>query len=193
MVGNAEYEHVRDLVNPKKDAADVGTALDQMGFEVDKRNYLVLVEARLATNRDVNYEAVPLDLVMASAEVASTLGLVILNACRDNPFLAMMRSTGLARSVDRGLARVEPLGSSMMVAYSAKEGTTAADGEPGGNSPYAAALLKHLERPELHVGDLFIEVRKEMLSAPGSQTPVEYGALVEKIFLASTDLPPPTQ
>ena len=78
----------------------------------------------------------------------------------------------------------------MLVAYSAKEGTTAADGEPGGNSPYAAALLKHLERPELHVGDLFIEVRKEMLATPGSQTPVEYGALAEKIFLASRAAPP---
>ena len=231
VVGNAEYEHVRDLANPKKDAADIGAALGRLGFEVtrlenagyrdllrglqkfeaaaaraeiavvfyaghgievDKHNYLVPVEARLATDSDVKYEAVPLDVVMAAAEVASTLGLVILDACRDNPFLAMMRSTGLARSVDRGLARVEPRGTgkSMLVAYSAKEGTTAADGEPGGNSPYAAALLKHLERPELHVGDLFIEVRKEMLATPGSQTPVEYGALVEKIFLASRAAPP---
>ncbi len=231
VVGNAEYEHVRDLANPQKDADDIGAALGRLGFEVthlenvgyrdllrglqkfeaaaaraeiavvfyaghgievDKHNYLVPVEARLATDSDVKYEAVPLDVVMAAAEVASTLGLVILDACRDNPFLAMMRSTGLARSVDRGLARVEPRGTgkSMLVAYSAKEGTTAADGEPGGNSPYAAALLKHLERPELHVGDLFIEVRKEMLATPGSQTPVEYGALVEKIFLASRAAPP---
>ena len=230
VIGNHEYKHVRDLVNPKKDAADIGAALARLGFavtplenagyqdlrqglqrfeeaaarskiavvfyaghgiEVDKHNYLVPVEARLATDRAVKYEAIPLDVVMAAVEGASTLGLVILDACRDNPFLAMMQSTGLKRSVDRGLAREEPRGTetSMMVAYSAKEGTTAADGAPGGNSPYAEALLKHLETPGLHVGDLFIAVRQEMLAKPGSQRPVEYGSLVEKVYLASAPLP----
>ena len=230
VIGNHEYRHVRDLVNPKKDAADIGAALARLGFavtplenagyqdlrqglqkfeeaaarskiavvfyaghgiEVDKHNYLVPVEARLATDRAVKYEAIPLDVVMAAVEGASTLGLVILDACRDNPFLAMMQSTGLTRSVDRGLARVEPRGTetSMMVAYSAKEGTTAADGAPGRNSPYAEALLKHLETPGLHVGDLFIAVRQEMLAKPGSQRPVEYGSLVEKVYLASAPLP----
>ena len=61
------------------------------GIEVDKRNFLIPVDARLQSDREVEFETVSLDLVSRAVEGASGLGLVILDACRDNPFAAAMR------------------------------------------------------------------------------------------------------
>ena len=113
------------------------------GIEVDKRNFLIPVDARLQSDREVEFETVSLDLVSRAVEGASGLGLVILDACRDNPFAAAMKRSGAKRSIGRGLARVEPSGETL-VAYAAKGGSVAADGR-GRNSPYTTALLAHVE------------------------------------------------
>ena len=120
------------------------------GIEVDKRNFLIPVDASLQSDADVEFEAVPLDLVLRAVEGASNFRLIILDACRDNLFAVAMRRAGATRSIGRGLASVEPPGETL-VAYAAKEGTVAADGE-GRNSPYTTALLTHLEEPGLDVG-----------------------------------------
>ena len=117
------------------------------GIEVDRHNFLVPVDARLASDQDVEFEAVPLELVSRAVERASGLRLVILDACRENPFAVNMQRAGATRSIGRGLARVEPSGETL-IAYAAKEGTVAADGA-GKNSPYTGALLSHLEEPGL--------------------------------------------
>ena len=88
------------------------------GIEVDKDNFLIPVDARLQTDGDVEYETVSLDLVARTVEGAGKLGLVILDACRDNPFAMAMERVGSPRSIGRGLARVEPAGG-MLVAYAA--------------------------------------------------------------------------
>ena len=160
------------------------------GIEVDKDNFLVPVDARLARDEDVEYEAVQLSLVMRAVGGARRLGLVVLDACRDNPFAARMQSAGASRSIGRGLGRVVPAGGTL-VAYAAEEGKTAADGD-GRNSPYTGALLRYLEEPGLDVGRLFRKVRDEVLrETGGSQKPVEYSALpAEDVYLAS-GVPPP--
>ena len=146
------------------------------GIEVDQRNFLVPVDARLASDQDVEFEAVPLDLVLRTVARASGLRLVILDACRKNPFAASMRRAGAMRMVGRGLARVEPAGETL-VAYAAKEGTVAADGN-GRNSPYSEALLRYLEEPGLEVGLMFRKVRDAVLvSTGGRQEPFVYGSL----------------
>ena len=146
------------------------------GIEVDQRNFLVPVDARLVSDQDVEFEAVPLDLVLRAAARASELRLVILDACRENPFAAAMQRAGATRSLGRGLARVEPAGETL-VAYAAKEGTVAADGE-GRNSPYSEALLRYLEEPGLEVGLMFRKVRDAVLaSTDGRQEPFVYGSL----------------
>ena len=166
VIGNATYAHVPALANPLNDAADIGAALDRLGFavtrlenagyaalrrgllefqraasaseiavvfyaghgiEVDQRNFLVPVDARLASDQDVEFEAVPLELVSRAVERASGLRLVILDACRENPFAVRMQRAGATRSIGRGLARVEPSGETL-IAYAAKEGTVASDG-----------------------------------------------------------------
>lgn len=162
------------------------------GIEVDQRNYLVPVDARLVTDQDVEFETVPLDLVLRSVERAAGLRLVILDACRENPFAASMRRTGTTRSIGRGLARVEPSGNTL-VAYAAKGGTVALDGQ-GRNSPYAAALLTHLQEPGLEVGMLFRRVRDSVLaSTRRQQEPFWYGSLSsEGVYLkaAPATMPP---
>ena len=162
------------------------------GIEVDQRNFLVPVDARLASDQDVEFEAVPLALVTRSVARASGLQLVILDACRENPFAVTMQRTGATRSVGRGLGRVEPAGETL-VAYAAKENTVALDGD-GRNSPYSAALLGHLEEPGLEVGLLFRKVRDAVLAATGGrQEPFVYGSLSSRgVYLTARAEPDPT-
>ena len=161
------------------------------GIEVDQRNFLVPVDARLASDQDVEFEAVPLDLVMRSVARASGLRLVILDACRDNPFAVSMQRQGATRAIGRGLARVEPTGDTL-VAYASKEGTVASDGH-GRNSPFSSALLSHLEEPGLEVGFMFRKVRDAVLSSTGGrQEPFVYGSLSsEGVYLTARAEPDP--
>ena len=71
------------------------------GIEVDKRNFLVPVDARLLSDADVEFEAVPLDLLSRAVEWARGLRLIILDACRDNPFAVAMQRSGATRSIGR--------------------------------------------------------------------------------------------
>ena len=160
------------------------------GIEVDQRNFLVPVDARLASDQDVEFEAVPLELVSRAVERASGLRLVILDACRENPFAVQMQRAGATRSIGRGLARVEPSGETL-VAYAAKEGTVASDGA-GRNSPYSEALLGHLEEPGLEVGLMFRKVRDAVVGMTGGrQEPFVYGSLSSRgVYLAAAPAPP---
>ena len=163
------------------------------GMEVDGRNFLVPVDAALASDADVEYEAVPLALVTRAVGGARRLGLVMLDACRDNPFAEKMQSAGATRSIGRGLARVAPSGGTL-VAYAAEDGKTADDDAGKGHSPYTEALLRYLEEPGLEVGWLFRKVRPEVERITGGrQTPIEYGKLPDEvIYLASASAPIPT-
>ena len=159
------------------------------GIEVDKRNFLIPVDARLVGDGDVEFETVPLDLLSRAVERAKGLRLIVLDACRDNPFAVAMQRSGATRSIGRGLGRVEPSGETL-VAYAAKEGTVASDGE-GRNSPYTTALLAHLEEPGLEVGLMFRKVRDAVLASTGGrQEPFVYGSLSsEGAYLAARPEP----
>jgi uncharacterized caspase-like protein len=146
------------------------------GIEVGGVNYLILIDAELAASNHVDDEAMPLDRVLAKVEGAKKLRLVILDACRENLFLAKMASAGTTRSIGRGLARIEPE-AGVVVAYSAKDGQVAQDGD-GANSPFAESLLKHLDEPGLEINMLFRRVHDDVKNATsGQQSPFTYGAL----------------
>jgi tetratricopeptide (TPR) repeat protein len=148
------------------------------GMEVGGINYLVPVDARIAADRDIGFEAVPLEQVLNAAERAKKLRLVILDACRDNPFASQMKRTQTvaSRSVTRGLAAVEPEAGTLVV-YAAKDGETAIDGD-GGNSPFAMAFVKNLQTPGLEVRRLFDTVRDDVMDATGrKQQPFSYGSI----------------
>jgi hypothetical protein len=150
------------------------------GMEIDRRNYLLPVDAELSDPDDVAFHAVPLSLMRRAAGGAARLSLVIVDACRNNPFLERMRAEG--RSLARGLARVREGGDDDLVAFAAREGTIAEDGE-GANSPYAAALARALREPGLEIGKLFRRVRDDVREATrGRQEPALYGSLSEEDF-----------
>lgn len=162
------------------------------GIEVDKTNYLIPVNASLSNETDVGFEALPLDLVMQTLSVTEGIKIVIVDACRNNPFAEKLRETTGTRSVGKGLARVDPVGGvqvgGILVGYAAREGTVAYDGA-GRNSPYATAILENLEAPGLEVSKFFRVVRDRVFELTGGQQePFTYGALPgADIFLASPD------
>ena len=193
---NADYATLRHSLLAFTRAASVAEVAVVFyaghGIEVDQKNFLVPVDAQLVSDQEVEFETVPLALVMRSVARASALRLVILDACRENPFAAAMQRAEATRSVGRGLARVEPTGDTL-VAYAAKEGTVASDGD-GRNSPFSDALLAHLEEPGLEVGLLFRKVRDTVLTSTGGrQEPFVYGSLSSRgVYLTTRIVPDPT-
>jgi uncharacterized caspase-like protein len=106
------------------------------GLEVDGTNYVVPVGATLERDADADDEAISLNRILLAAEPAIQLRLIILDACRDNPFTKKMKRTIASRSLGRGLVGVEPNKPNTFIAFAAKEGSTAADGD-GPNSPFS--------------------------------------------------------
>ncbi|HZR86409.1 MAG TPA: tetratricopeptide repeat protein [Bradyrhizobium sp.] len=148
------------------------------GMEVGGTNYLVPVDAKIASDRDIGFEAVPLDQVLNAAERASKLRLVILDACRDNPFKARMKRslTVASRSVSGGLAAIEPAAGTMVV-YAAKDGQQASDGD-GADSPFTLAFVKNVQTPGLEVRRLFDYVRDDVMDMTNNQQqPFSYGSI----------------
>lgn len=146
------------------------------GIELNGANFLIPIDARLKRDTHVEDEAISLARVQRAVEGASRLRLILLDACRDNPFIAGMQRNEARRSIGRGLARVEPPAQTL-VAYAAKSGTTADDGD-GDHSPYAAALLRNIETPGLEINFLFRIVHDEVLAETGGrQEPFVYGSL----------------
>jgi uncharacterized caspase-like protein len=147
------------------------------GLEVDGTNYLIPVDAKLERDTDVFDEAVSLDRLMVAVEPATQLRLVILDACRDNPFTKNMKRTAASRSIDRGLAKIDPASPNTLIAYSAKAGSTALDGTTR-NSPFSTALSNHLTTPGLDVRKALGYVRDDVLKATANhQEPFVYGSL----------------
>jgi tetratricopeptide (TPR) repeat protein len=152
------------------------------GIEVGGTNYIVPVDAKLERADHVQDEALPLERVLSRVEGARKLRLVILDACRNNPFANKMAQAGTTRSTTRGLMRIEPSGGTF-IAYAARDGTTAQDGD-GENSPYANALARHIAEPGLDIRFLFDKVRDSVLKATdGSQMPFTYGSLPAQQFV----------
>lgn len=238
VIGNGAYQNAPTLKNSRRDADDIASALQRLGFAVTRLadgnlaetrravsefdatasvsemavvfyaghgieaagdNWLIPIDAELRTEIDTEQQAINLRLVMKAAGKAQGLGLVILDACRDNPFSIPVASASSlqtesgkqrsgTRSVGKGLAPANPSGN-VLVAFAARDGTVASDGS-GENSPFTSALLKHMETPGLEVTFLFRRVRDEVMAATkAEQQPFVYGSLsTDSIYLK-----PPTQ
>src|SRR3954469_909705 len=168
---------LRDFTEKARDADVAVIYYAGHGIEVDGNNYLIPVDAALERDTDAYDEAIGLDRILQAIEPAKQLRLVILDACRDNPFAKSMKRTVASRSLGRGLARVEPAGANTLIAFAAKGGSTAADGNRQ-NSPFTAALVKYLAQPGLELGKAFRLVRDDVMNATGSkQEPFVYGSL----------------
>ncbi len=168
---------LRDFSDRARDADIAVVYYAGHGIEVDGGNYLIPVDARLERDTDVYDEALSLDRVLIAVEPAKKLRLVILDACRDNPFSKNMKRTVASRAIGQGLAKIEPTSQNLLIAYSAKAGSTAADGD-GNNSPFTVALSHHLTTPGLDVRRAFGYVRDDVLKTTNNrQEPFVYGSL----------------
>jgi hypothetical protein len=147
------------------------------GVEIGGTNYLVPVDAKLGRDYDVEDEAVALDRIIWALQSVKRLRLILLDACRDNPFPGKLRSAGIRSTMKGGLAKIEDVSADTLVAYAAKAGSVSYDGD-GGNSPYATALIKHLAEPGLDIRIALGRVRDEVISMTGGrQEPFIYGSL----------------
>jgi uncharacterized caspase-like protein len=168
---------LRDFADRARDADIAVVYYAGHGMEVDGTNYLIPVDAKLERDTDIYDEALSLDRVLVAIEPATRLRLVILDACRDNPFAKSMKRTLASRGIGQGLGKIEPSSPNMLIAYSAKAGSTALDGDAR-NSPFTLALAKHLTTPGLDVRRAFGFVRDEVLKTTGNkQEPFVYGSL----------------
>jgi uncharacterized caspase-like protein len=168
---------LRDFADRARDADIAVVYYAGHGIEVNGSNYLIPVDARLERDTDIYDEALSLDRILIAIEPAKKLRLVILDACRDNPFAKSMKRTVATRAIGRGLAMVEPTSPNVLIAYSAKAGSTAVDGD-GSNSPFTLALTQHIAKPGLDVRRAFGFVRDAVLKSTGNQQePFVYGSL----------------
>ena len=168
---------VREFSEVSRDADIAVVYYAGHGIEVDGTNYLVPADAKLLSDFDVEDETMSLDRVLKALDSVKRLKLVILDACRDNPFARTMKRSVASRSIGRGLAQIEPAMSDTLVAYAAKAGAVASDGD-GDNSPFAAALVKYITEPGLDLRLAFGRVRDEVMkSTANRQEPFVYGSL----------------
>jgi tetratricopeptide (TPR) repeat protein len=150
------------------------------GIEINGANYLIPVDAKLADDRDVQAETVPYEDLMSTVERAKVLRLIILDACRVNPFkdhlhgsFALLRGSG-----ERGLAPPPQSEPGTLVVYSAKDGEVATDDANGINSPFARAFVQEVKVPGREVRRLFDYVRDDVIDATNNrQEPFTYGSL----------------
>jgi uncharacterized caspase-like protein len=158
------------------------------GIEKGGTNYLVPVDASLAADSDVDFEAVPLGLVMHAVSGATRLKVVILDACRNNPFRDTMHRSAGTRGIGQGLAKPpDPEEGDMLVAYAAEAGSTAEDGA-GANSPFASALARHIPDPGIDIRIMFGKIRDDVrIATQGRQEPAVYESLGgEQFFMATS-------
>lgn len=167
----------RDFADKSRDSDVAVVYYAGHGIEVDGTNYLIPVDATLERDLDVYDEAFSLDRILISIEPAKQLRLVMLDACRDNPFAKSMKRTIGSRAIGRGLAKVEPTSPNTLIAFASKAGSTASDGDSK-NSPFTAALVKHIATPGLDLRRAFGYVRDDVLkNTNNKQEPYVYGSL----------------
>jgi hypothetical protein len=145
------------------------------GLQLDWRNYMVPVDARLATAADVRAQTIDLASVIDAFKAAGNrMNIVVLDACRDNPFEATASA--------RGLAQFDaPTGT--FLAYATAPGNVASDGEADGNGLYTRFLLAELRKPTAKIEDVFKRVRLQVRQkSEGRQIPWESTSLEEDFY-----------
>lgn len=134
------------------------------GVSVDDENFLLPTDIALKNASDLDLNAVSLSLILRQMKREERVNVVILDACRDNPFARELAS-GRGRSVvaERGLSRVDvDLAKGTMIAFATDPRSTALDGKAGENSPFTKALLRHIETPGASIDTIMNRVRAEV-------------------------------
>lgn len=153
------------------------------GVQIGAENYIIPVDARGDTSDDIRNSSVSLQTILAEMQQKASRNIVILDACRNNPFQLSQKARALG-GISRGLARVDA-GVGSFIAFSTQPGNIALDGQ-GRNSPFTAALLHHLPTSDADLHAVMRKVRKDVIAATSSQQiPWENSSLINEIYLAA--------
>lgn len=166
------------------------------GLQVHGRNYLIPIDAQLANERDLEFEATRLDFILSQMELGreGKTTLVFLDACRDNPLARnLARSMGTrSAALGRGLAQVDS-GVGTFVSFSTQPGNVAVDGD-GRNSPFTAALKQHIRTSGVNLNGTMIRVRNDVIRATGGrQVPWDHSALTGEFYFHPPGAPSAAQ
>jgi peptidoglycan hydrolase-like protein with peptidoglycan-binding domain len=153
------------------------------GVQYQQNNYLLPIDIQVQDIRDVKFQAVSNSVVVSALEEARGVKVLILDACRDNPFSSAKVATRSTGYVSRGLARIDVATKGMVVVYATAPEAVAQDGV-GRNSPFAEALINRLKEPGLEISDLFRKVAGDVYrNTDQNQTPEISGNLIGEFFL----------
>jgi uncharacterized caspase-like protein len=160
------------------------------GIQVQGRNYLIPVDAKLSSIRTANFDLFDVDQVIAPLDDPSHATIIILDACRNNP-LATQTAGGRGLDPGDGLAGYSGVSDGMLIAFATGPGKVAEDGS-GEHSPFTGALLKYIETPNLEVLELFRMVRQAVIAeTKRAQVPWEQNSLVGNVYLVAGNSGPP--
>ena len=147
------------------------------GIEIGGTNYLIPTDARLEDERDAGLEMVEVDLVLRQISGAKTLRMVVLDACRNNPFVFKMQRQGGNRNIGHGLGEIRSNQADTLISYAAAAGEVTPDGLAGENSPFTTAFLAALSGPPMDIRRMLGRVRDQMRQSVPGAAPFVYSSL----------------
>src|SRR5438034_5242387 len=162
------------------------------GIAISGTNYLLPVDADIKSEMDVKLgAAINIDLTLDQTMSDAKVKLVFLDACRDNPFTAKIKSNSATRSVTvrSGLAEMKS-GEGTLIAFATGPGQTALDGTEGGNSPFTRALLANVTQPGVEIQQAMTKVRAQVNEETNKgQLPWGHTNLIGTVYLNGTPAP----
>src|SRR5258707_4719432 len=165
------------------------------GIAVNGTNYLLPVDADIKSEMDVKLgAAINIDLTLDQTMNDAKVKLVFLDACRDNPFAAKIKSNATTRSVSvqSGLAEMQS-GEGTLIAFATGPGQTALDGQEGTNSPFTRALIAHVTQPGIEIQQAMTEVRAQVNEETNKgQLPWGHTNLIGAVYLNPAAAPATT-
>ncbi|MBR0973370.1 caspase family protein [Bradyrhizobium japonicum] len=162
------------------------------GVQVDGRNYLIPVDVELKPGTGMTDAMIDMDTIMAGLDDQVRTNILIFDACRNNPMAQQVAAAGNNRAIEGASGLAAPtslgagatLGAGTLIAFATAPGQVALDGE-GANSPFSAALSRHLGTPGLEVQQMLTRVRAEVVSSTKSkQVPWSNSSLLGEVYLA---------
>jgi hypothetical protein len=177
---------LREFLHKAQNASIVLLFYAGHGMQVDGKNYLVPVDAKLAEASDLAFETIEIDKVLDQLGDPGHTNIILLDACRDNPlarsFASHLPATrGIA--VASGLAAYSAVGTGTLIAYATAPGQTALDGQ-GADSPFTTSLMRNIRTPGLEIRQVLTRVRAEVASETGNkQIPWDNSSLMGDVVL----------
>jgi peptidoglycan hydrolase-like protein with peptidoglycan-binding domain len=164
------------------------------GIAISGTNYLLPIDADIKSEMDVKLgAAINIDLTLDQTMSDAKVKLVFLDACRDNPFAAKIKSNASTRSVSvgSGLAEMKS-GEGTLIAFATGPGQTALDGQEGTNSPFTRALIAHITTPGVEIQQAMTEVRAQVNEETNKgQLPWGHTNLIGSVYLNPAATPAP--